>query len=45
MKDHLIKLANERPELDLKHIARAIVRKGLRRSRINFRVAPRTETR
>jgi uncharacterized protein (DUF4415 family) len=30
MKDQQIKLSNEHPELDLKHIARAIVRKGLK---------------
>jgi len=29
MKEHQIKLSNEHPELDLNHIARAIVRKGL----------------
>jgi uncharacterized protein (DUF4415 family) len=29
MKEHQIKLSKEHPELDLKHVARAIVRKGL----------------
>jgi len=29
MKDHQIKLSKEHPELALKHVARAIVRKGL----------------
>ena len=31
MKEHQIKLSKEHPELDVKHIARAIVRKGLKR--------------
>jgi hypothetical protein len=30
MKEHQIKLSKEHPELDLKHVARTIVRKGLR---------------
>jgi len=30
MKDHQIKLSKEHPELDLKHVARTIVRRGLR---------------
>lgn len=30
MKDHQIKLSKEHPELDLKHVARTILRKGLR---------------
>jgi len=29
MKDHQIKLSKEHPELDIKHVARTIVRKGL----------------
>ena len=36
MKEHQIKLSKEHPELDLKHMARAIVRKGLQP------VAPKT---
>jgi uncharacterized protein (DUF4415 family) len=30
MKDHQIKLSKAHPKLDLKHVARTIVRKGLR---------------
>ena len=43
MKDYQIKLSKEHPELDLKHVARTIVRKGLRPVRPKTSLALRVD--
>jgi len=43
MKEHQIKLTKKHPELDLKHVARAIVRKGLRPLPLKTSIALRVD--